>query len=176
MSLTSPWVQRWAPQWQSGQTVLDVACGSGRHARDLAHRGLSVTGIDRDAEALATLPAQVRRVQADLEGAPWPLPNQRFDIVIVTNYLWRPLWPTLIDTVAQGGWYIHETFADGQQHLGRPTNPAFLLQPGELLRATQGLHVLAYEDGIVNGARIQRVAARRLCGASPLLESPVNPS
>lgn len=176
MSLPSPWVQRWAPLWQTGQTVLDVACGNGRHAAWLAARGLQITGLDCDATALAALPPAVRALQVDLEGQVWPLPGQTFDVVLVTNYLWRPLFPNLLAAVAPGGWYIHETFADGQQHLGRPRNPDFLLQPAELLSVCQGLHVLAFEDGVVNGARIQRVAARRLGSAASLLESVVLPS
>ncbi len=173
MSTPSPWVRRWAPQWKPGTTVLDVACGTGRHATWLASLGLQVTGIDRDADALAQLPAAVEALAADLENAPWPLPGRQFDVVLVTHYLWRPLFPALLASVAPGGWYLHETFADGQQHLGRPRNPDFLLKPGELLQVTQGLHTLAYEDGVVNGARLQRVAARRLGDAQPLLESAV---
>jgi hypothetical protein len=142
----------------------------------LAARGLHVTGVDRDADALDALPPSVERLQADLEAGPWPLPGRQFDLVLVANYLWRPLFPVLLASIAPGGWYVHETFADGQQHLGRPRNPDFLLQPGELLRACRGLHVLAYEDGVVNGARLQRVAARRLSAAQPLLESPVPPN
>lgn len=173
MAPPSPWIQRWALQWAPGRTALDVACGHGRHARWLAARGLRVTGVDRDADALASLPPEVETCQADLEGEPWPLPGRLFDIVLVTHYLWRPLFPQLLASVAPGGWYLHETFADGQQHLGRPRNPDFLLRPGELWTVCQGLHVLAYEDGVVNGARVQRVAARRLADAQPLLESPV---
>lgn len=176
MSLPSPWVQRWARHWQARQTVLDVACGSGRHATWLAGQGLQVTGVDRDPAALAALPESVHPLCADLENAPWPLPGRQFDVVLVTHYLWRPLFPDLLAAVAEGGWFVHETFAEGQQHLGRPRNPDFLLQPGELLTVCHGLHVLAYEDGIVNGARIQRVAARRLGAAAPLLESAVLPS
>lgn len=176
MTNPSPWVQRWAPHWTPGSTVLDVACGSGRHASYLAARGLRVTGADRDAEALDALPPGVERLQADLESGPWPLPGRQFDLVLVANYLWRPLFSTFLASVAPGGWYVHETFAEGQQHLGRPRNPDFLLRPGELLKACADLHVLAYEDGVVNGARLQRVAARRLSAAQPLLESPVPPN
>ncbi len=173
MSTPSLWVQRWASHWTPGTRVLDVACGNGRHANWLASLGCQVTGLDRDAQCLAALAPEVERHGADLEAAPWPLPGRRFDVVLVTNYLWRPLFPALLAAVAPGGWYVHETFAEGQQALGRPRNPDFLLQPGELWDVCRGLHVMAYEDGVVNGARLQRVAARRLGEAQPLLESPV---
>lgn len=157
-------------------TALDLACGSGRHTRLLLDRGLRVTAVDRDPEALLALPEAVRVLCTDLENGPWPLTGERFDLVLVTNYLWRPLLPQIVASVAPGGWLVYETFAVGQEQFGRPRNPDFLLQPGELLAACQGkLHVLAYEDGVVNVNRVQRVAARSLAGQIPLLESPVQP-
>jgi hypothetical protein len=113
----------------------------------------------------------VECLQADLEQGLWPLAGRRFDLVLVTHYLWRPRFADVLDSVDD--WYLHETFAVGQEKLGRPTNPDFLLQPGELFERCRSaqLHVLAYEDGVVNGARIQRIAARRRAGPLPLLES-----
>lgn len=171
MTAPSAWLQRWLPQLPAGATALDLACGSGRHARLLDRAGLRVLGVDHDREALAQLPAAVATLPADLENDPWPLSGRRFDLVLVTNYLWRPRWPELLDCVDD--WYLHETFAHGQQALGRPRNPDFLLRPGELFERCRSaqLHVLAYEDGVVNGARVQRIAARRRAGALPLLES-----
>lgn len=162
----SPWLLRWLPLLPTGGTTLDLACGSGRHAQALAAAGQRVTAVDIQPVALA---AGIEFIQADLENAPWPLAGRRFDAVLVTNYLWRPRWPELLACVDD--WYLHETFAAGQELLGRPRSPDFLLQPGELLKicADHGLQVLAYEDGVVNGARIQRVAARRLAGALPAL-------
>jgi SAM-dependent methyltransferase len=177
MKLFSAWVQRWATQWPAGATVLDLACGSGRHANLLAAMGFQVTGVDRDPLALAALAPTVRALQADLEDTHWPLLGQQFDAVLVTNYLWRPHWPELLRCVRD--WYVHETFAVGQELLGRPKNPDFLLKPGELLQVCEqaGLQVVGYEDGVVNGSRVQRVAARRRRSESrlhwPLLESPV---
>lgn len=174
----SEWVMRWAPQWRPGMRALDLACGSGRHSRLLLELGLQLTAVDRDAAALLQIPEPARVLCADLENGPWPLTGERFDLVLVTNYLWRPLLPRIVEAVAEGGWLVYETFAVGQEQFGRPRNPDFLLQPGELLAACQGkLHVLAYEDGVVNGARIQRVAARHLRPQLsppewPLLESP----
>ncbi len=152
----------------SGARVLDVACGSGRHARWFAARGAQVTAVDRDAAALAPLRSlsdvAIEVIEADIEDAPWPLADRRFDAVIVTNYLWRPLLPTLVASVAVGGVLIYETFARGNASVGKPSNPAFLLEPGELLRAAAGLRVVAYEDGFITVEPqrfVQRIAAVR---------------
>ena len=143
--------------------MLDVACGSGRHVRWFAARGGQVTGIDRDAAALEPLRGVAEIVIADLESGPWPWPGRRFDAVVVTNYLWRALFATLVDSVDAGGVLICETFAAGNQAFGKPSNPDFLLAPGELLQVTSGLRVVAYEDGYL--ARpdrcVQRICARR---------------
>jgi SAM-dependent methyltransferase len=165
----SAWVQRFTPLLRPGATVLDVACGGGRHLLWLAPQGHRVTGVDRDAAALAlvaeALPA-AELLQADLEGAPWPLPGRQFDAIVVTNYLWRPLFPALLAALAPGGIYVHETFADGHQHIGRPSRPDFLLQRGELLRVCAGLRVVAFEDGYEpaadgagSGRCVQRIVA-----------------
>lgn len=137
----SDWVVRWTPLLLPGSSVLDLACGAGRHVRWLVQAGHRVTGVDRDGEALARAeacvaaagPGRLRTVLADLEGAPWPLPGEHFDAVVVTNYLWRPLMPALLAAVAPGGLLVYETFASAQAALGRPRRPEFLLQPGELL-------------------------------------------
>lgn len=155
----SPWVQRFAALVRPGGAVLDVACGNGRHVRWLAAQGCVVTGVDRDAAALAGIDTAAELLRADIEAGPWPLPGRRFDGVVVTNYLWRPLWPHLRAALAQGGVYIHETFADGHQHVGRPARADFLLQRGELLRACEGLRIVAFEDGFDNGGYVQRIAA-----------------
>jgi SAM-dependent methyltransferase len=157
-------VTRWAAELPPGASVLDVACGSGRHARWLAMRGLRVTGIDRDAAALASLSGIAKTILADIEGDPWPLPaGAAFDAVVVTNYLHRPLWPQVLAAVAPGGRLIYETFAVGNETVGKPSNPAFLLAPGELLDAVRGrLRVIGYEDGFIASPRdayVQRVCA-----------------
>jgi len=157
----SDWVQRWAHLLPEGASVLDLACGSGRHVQWLAARGCRVTAVDRDAQALAPLSAVAETVVADLEAGPWPLPGRRFEAVLVTNYLWRPLFPALRAALADGGVLVYETFARGQESYGRPSRPEFLLAPGELLSAAAGLHVLAYEDGLLDGPprRVQRIVA-----------------
>ncbi|MDL5033178.1 methyltransferase domain-containing protein [Pelomonas sp. APW6] len=165
----SPWLLRWQRHFAPGQTALDLACGSGRHVRWLRAQGLQVCAVDRDALALEGLrDCGAERIEADLEGAPWPLGDRHFDLVLVTNYLWRPLLPRIVEAVAPGGWLIYETFAEGHQRIGRPSRPDFLLRPGELLAAAAGLRIVAYEDGFVDGdgaavnpRQIQRVAAVR---------------
>ena len=163
MDAPSPWIVRWAHLIAPGSSVLDVACGWGRHVRWLAAQGHRVTGVDRNAEALAPLHELGEIIEADIEDGPWPLADRRFDAVIVTNYLWRPLLPTLVASVADGGLLLYETFAQGQQRFGKPTQAAFLLQPGELLAAVAGLRVVAYEDGVLSAPtrRVQRIAAVR---------------
>lgn len=157
----SAWVQRWAPLIRPGGTVLDVACGSGRHLRWLAARGHAVTGVDRDAQALAPLQPLGRLIVADIEAGPWPLPGETFDAVVVTHYLWRPLMPTLLKCLAPGGMLIYETFTQGQARIGKPSRPDFLLRPGELLTVAQGLRIVAYEDGFLAAPDrfVQRIAA-----------------
>lgn len=149
--------------------MLDVACGAGRHARWFAMQGFAVTAVDRDAAAVAALPAPIDARVADLEAGPWPLPGERFDAVVVANYLWRPLWPALLASLVDRGVLIYETFALGNAAFGKPSNPDFLLRPGELLEACRGLHVVAYEDGVLEAParRVQRIAAVRAPGESP---------
>ncbi|WP_372525606.1 class I SAM-dependent methyltransferase [Piscinibacter sp.] len=167
----SPWVRRWSQLVPAGARVLDVACGGGRHVRWFAQRGCRVTGVDRDAAALAPLSAMAQTLVADIENGPWPFDGQRFDAVVVTNYLWRALLPTLVASVADNGVLIYETFAEGNATVGRPVNPDFLLRPGELLQAVHGLRVVAYEDGFLAAPErfVQRIVAVREspAGASP---------
>lgn len=157
----SAWVRRFAGLVAPGGAVLDVACGGGRHARLFAERGHPVTAVDRDMSALSGWTG-VETVAADLEdGSPWPLPGRRFAAVVVTNYLWRPLFPTLLASLDAGGLLIIETFAQGNERFGRPRNPDHLLRPGELLSLVGGgLAVVAYESGITaQPAVVQRVCA-----------------
>jgi len=157
----SAWVQRWAHLVQPNSQVLDVACGRGRHMRFLASLGHHLTGIDRDPEAIAAVAALGEAVQADIENGPWPLPERTFDAVIVTNYLWRPLMPHILASLAPEGVLIYETFAAGNESVGKPSRPDFLLKPGELLTHCQGLHIVAYEEGFLDLPErfVQRIVA-----------------
>jgi len=155
---------QWAGLIASGAAVLDVAAGGGRHSRFLAGRGHKVTAVDRDISAIAADPA-IESIQADLEdGSPWPLAGRRFGAIVVTNYLHRPLFPRLIDSLEAGGVLLYETFMEGNERFGRPTNPDFLLKEGELLDVVRGrLVVTAYEARLISEpkmAMVQRIAAR----------------
>ncbi|WP_066268682.1 class I SAM-dependent methyltransferase [Hydrogenophaga palleronii] len=166
----SAWVQRWSHLVPPGGSVLDVACGHGRHLRWFAQRGHRVTGVDRSPEAIAAVASWGRAVQADIENGPWPFEGERFDLVLVTNYLWRPLLPVIVQSVAEGGVLLYETFAAGNESVGKPSRPDFLLQPGELLRASEGLQVVAYEDGFCDRPErfVQRLAAVRKPTGTPV--------
>jgi len=168
----SPWVARFAPLAKAGE-ALDLACGTGRHTRLLAARGLQVTALDRNAELLAPLDGpQVTVLQHDLEadGAVWPFEAGRFALIVVTNYLHRPLFPHLAASLRPDGMLVYETFAQGNQIYGKPSNPDFLLAPGELLGLARdgGLQVLAYEDGHVDAPHPAQV--QRLCAAGPAFD------
>lgn len=163
----SEWVRRFARLVPDG-TVLDVACGTGRHSRLFLERGRSVVGIDRYNAGVIDLlgRADFELIEADLEsGEIWPTGDRKFAAVIVTNYLHRPLFPALIDALAPDGCLIYETFAQGNERHGRPSNPDFLLSPGELLaEVASRLSVIAYEHGLIGHPRpavVQRICAVR---------------
>ena len=163
----SSWVKRWSHLVPPKGSVLDIACGPGRHMQWFAQQGHVVTGIDRSPAALALAANFGAVVLADIEMAPWPLMNgsqvRQFDAVIVTNYLWRPLLPLIAQCLAPSGLLIYETFSSGNETVGKPSRPDFLLRPGELLTAFAGLRTLAFEEGFVeNPPRfLQRIAAVR---------------
>ncbi|MFA7431959.1 MAG: class I SAM-dependent methyltransferase [Rhodospirillaceae bacterium] len=168
LSDPSAWVLRYAALVPPGGTALDVACGGGRHARALLERGHAVTLIDADTAYVADLTDRAEVVTADLEdGSPWPMTGRTFGAVVVTNYLYRPLFPYLTAAVAEGGVLIYETFARGNEQFGRPRNPSHLLEPGELLTAFPGLQVVAYEAGIEGGRCGRKVIERICCVKTP---------
>ena len=191
----SDWVVRWTRLLPPAAQVLDVACGHGRHVHWLAGAGHQVTAIDRDAALLAPLQGLATTLVADLEAEPWPLPGRRFDAVVVTNYLWRALFPAIKGAVGPGGLLIYETFAQAHAALGRPRRPEFLLRPGELIDVlrdneaagstgsppSESWHVIAFEQGRlppradVPEREVQRIVARRgdtPPGHADLLASP----
>jgi SAM-dependent methyltransferase len=161
----SPWILRFLPLVAAGGTALDLAAGSGRHSRLLLAHGMAVTAIDREPDRQPDAPG-LTKIAADLEdGNPWPLAGRAFDLVVVTNYLHRPILAEIIGTVAPGGLLLYETFAQGNERFGKPRNPDHLLRPGELRDIVGNrLEVLAFEDlelGPPNPAVIQHIAARR---------------
>jgi len=177
IDLPSLWVRRWAALIRPGGRVLDVACGHGRHVRYLSSLGFAVVGVDRDEAALAALTGMsgVEIRVADIEAGTWPFAPGGFDGVVVTNYLHRPLFPDLVSALRPGGVLIYETFALGNERYGRPSNPAFLLRPDELLHNLEPLAVVAFEQGVVSAPKqavIQRVCAVREGGGSVPLDAP----
>lgn len=178
----SPWVARFAPLARRGGTVLDLACGAGRHLRLFHGRGHPVVGLDLDLRGVADLQGTpgVELVGADLEnGAPFPLAGRRFAAIVVANYLHRPLFPALLDALEPGGLLLYETFAQGNQRYGRPSNPSFLLRAGELLELARGrLQVVAFEQGEVaspKAAVVQRLAAVNDLSPAPDLSGDPEP-
>lgn len=164
----SPWVEHYSALLPAGGEVLDLACGSGRHARRLAELGYRVCAVDRDAAALEGLAgvAGIVTVCADLEGEVWPLAGCRFAGIVVTNYLWRARLPDLLALLQPGGVLIYETFMDGNAAYGKPSNPDFLLRPGELrsVAAAAGLLEIAFFEGYASEPKPcqrQAIVARR---------------
>ena len=162
----SRWVRHWAHLVAPGGAVLDVASGAGRHARFFASLGHPVTALDRDAAALDLMrdDPRITTLAADIEGAAWPLPaDTKFAAIVVTNYLHRPLFPQLLRSLAPDGVLVYETFAQGNERVGKPSDPAFLLAPGELLEVVRGhLRVVAFQDGFLAQPRpayVQRICA-----------------
>lgn len=181
----SPWVRRWSHLVRPGGTVLDVACGHGRHARWFHGRGHPVVAVDRSAQALEAVRGAAsgcEAVLADIESDPWPFAGRRFDALIVTNYLWRALLPTLLESLAPGGTLIYETFTQGNETVGKPSRPDFLLRSGELLQLCQGLRVVAFEDGFEDAAQgraprfVQRIAAVRETAGTAVAGAALDPA
>lgn len=173
----SAWVKRWMHLVPEGGRVLDVACGAGRHLRLFSEANRAVSGVDIAAAAIKSIAIEgAELVVADIENGPWPFAGRQFDGVVVTNYLWRALLPTIVASVAPGGALIYETFAVGNETVGKPTRPDFLLKPGELLAACKdALRVVAYEDGFLDApARyVQRIAAVREAPGSAAARHPL---
>jgi SAM-dependent methyltransferase len=161
--MPSDWVRRWTHLIPREGTVLDLACGRGRHLRWLTSCGLSSLGVDRDEHALSEAARWAPTLHAELEHGNWPLAGRSFSCIVVTHYLWRPTWPDLLACLAPGGVLIYETFSRRHAGIGKPSRDDFLLQPGELIERCSGLHIVAYEDGFLAHPDrfIQRIVAVR---------------
>ena len=166
----SGWVARWTHLVKPQGSVLDVAGGRGRHAKWFYEQNHAVALIDRSREAIDSIAISDRnfeKVVADIENDPWPFTGRQFDALIVTHYLWRPLMPTLLASLSPGGVLIYETFTDGNETVGKPSRPDFLLRTAELLQICSSLRIVAFEDGFEaavtgHGPRfVQRIAAVR---------------
>lgn len=148
LSQPSQWLKKWSHLLKAKDSVLDIACGNGRHMHFLAQLGCEVIGVDKDPAALESASHYGAVLQADLENEAWPSAiDKKFQAVIVFNYLHRPLFPKIQECIAQGGWLIYETFAAGNEEFGRPRRPEFLLQPNELLTQFSQLTPISYEAG-----------------------------
>jgi SAM-dependent methyltransferase len=174
LSPPSAWVQRWAHLVKPSGSLLDVACGAGRHVKLFADVGCKVTALDASRDALQIVKSHTpsaRTLEADIENAAWPLTSngdlETFDAIVVTHYLHRPLFPTLLASLNAGGVLMYETFAVGNETVGKPSRSDFLLKRGELLALCQGLHIIAFEDGFLTSPDrfVQRIVATKMHGS-----------
>lgn len=170
----SEWITRFAPLVRPQGQVLDLACGMGRHTRFFSASKHAVTCVDKSQEATQSIADIAEAITADIENGPWPLAGRSFDGVVITNYLWRPLWPQILTSVKPGGVLLYETFGQGNEAHGKPSRPDFLLVPGELLQVCQGWHIVAYEHGLLHQPDrvVQRVAAIKPADSSPASMAP----
>ena len=161
----SPWVRRFSSLIPKPGLLLDLACGGGRHSLYLGDLGYSVIAVDQDISKISSIAsAQISTEQWDLELPIWPLEGRQFEGIVVTNYLYRPHLDQLPRMLSPGGVLIYETFAQGNEEFGKPSNPNFLLKTGELLAlaASHGLKIIAYEDiyqASPKPAMMQRICA-----------------
>ena len=154
VSMPSEWVKDYTKLIPPDGNVLDLACGSGRHTRFLLERGIKVTALDHDISQLKDMPKNENLIiiEHDLEGSsPWPFASQAFAGIVVVNYLYRPLFVKILDSLAPNGVLIYQTFAVGNEKYGRPRNPQYLLSDEELLKVFgKHLHVVQYSHGLIN--------------------------
>ncbi len=179
----SEWVKRWSHLVAPHSRMLDVACGHGRHAYYFHERNHPLALVDKSLDAIESIAISTsvcEKVVADIETGAWPFTGQQFGVVVVTNYLWRPLMPTLLASLADGGVLIYETFAQGNQTVGKPSRSDFLLRSGELLEICKNLRVVAFEDGFMAASGslpprfVQRIAAvNEACGQPHPVRYPI---
>jgi len=164
-----PWVQRYAELVPRGP-VLDLACGKGRHGRYFLEQGYPVTFVDKDISGISGLfsynNANAQLIKHDLESnSPWPFQPDQFSGIVVTNYLYRPLFPNLATAIKPGGIIIYKTFATGNEQFGKPKNPDFLLKEHELRTAfnKQFQEIAFFQGREINPDRItQAICVQRV--------------
>jgi len=174
----SSWVQAWSHLLPAHGTVLDIACGHGRHMRYFKALGHAVVGVDRNPEATAAVSPLGEAICADIENGPWPLHGRSFDAVVVTNYLWRPLWPAILASLSPNWVLMYETFSAGNETVGKPSRPDFLLKPAELLAACHDLRIVAFQEGFIGQPDrfVQRIVAiREATGTQTPVRYPLSP-
>ena len=149
--------------------ALDLAMGEGRNAIYLATRGFDVDGVDADAEAVSRTRAAARRlgtpiraVVGNVEDGTYIIPIETYDVIVVFNYLHRPLFNDIRDGLQPGGVVVYQTFTVDQAQYGRPRNPAHLLKPGELKKAFGEWEILRYRE--VMGPARRGGAVRAVAG------------
>lgn len=179
--MPSPWIERFAPLVRPGGLVLDLACGNGRNGRIFLARGHPVVLVDRDVRAVQDLAAgpgvEIRQVDLETPGraAAWPFFGRTFAAVVGVNYLHRPLFGDLMDSLAEAGVLLYDTFARGNERFGRPRNPDHLLNAGELLTLVgSALHVVAYEHGLIDDPACPGVK-QRICAVKAPLDADGQP-
>jgi SAM-dependent methyltransferase len=168
MTAPASWLVEHADLIPRSGDALDVACGSGRHALWLAERGLRTLAVDRNADAVRSLNDEAARRRLplraevrDIEDGAIPFTPSSHDVIVVVHYLHRPLFQSLIDALRPGGVLVYETFTTAQAARGKPTNPDYLLKPGELPELVRPLEILASREGDYDGRMVASVIARR---------------
>ncbi len=164
----SLWVTKHSTLLKPRSRVLDLACGSGRHTCFFAAQGHVVTAVDKNIGSLSAVESysDVEAIQFDLESGRWPFVGRKFECVVITNYLHRPLFADIINALSSDGLLIYETFMVGNERFGRPSSPDFLLEVNELLTVfSEKLKILAYQSGKVKLPKVAIV--QRIC-ATPL--------
>ena len=128
--------------------ALDLACGKGRHSVFLSSYGYQVLAVDINQESLNCFSNKlITKKIKDIENLKnWPLEKIKFDIIVVTNFLNRTIFPSIIESIKKGGYLIYETFSEGQQNIGKPSNPKYILQQRELINLCVELNLIAYEE------------------------------
>ena len=163
----SDWIARWLGLPSVNARLLDFACGRARHSRLAASRGFRVLAVDRDRTVLDSIESKNIEARAeDLESGRWSFSAERFEVVVVTNFLHRPRLDLLAGLLVPGGRLLYETFTIGNERYGKPSNAAFLLQQDELVMLARraGLSIVAFEQGYTahpKPALVQRFAAIR---------------